>query len=251
MLELGWATPSLVTVRMGLLVEANQFTLLGQAIVALPPLVSADLALLYLRLDFVVTVVFDPLKIAFDAKLIHSRVAFISITGQFAFRASFGDQPTFIISAGGFHPRFKEIPSDIPSPFDRVGMSLDIGIVGVSFKGYFAITSATVQAGAELRAWADIGIASIEGGFGFDAIVYLSPKFYFEVDIFAYLDVHVFGIDFASIHLDGTLAGQDAGASPATPRSTPWPLPDFSIHVDAHFGDDVETPQSPSTWRTW
>ena len=52
MLELGWATPSLVTVRMGLLVEASQFTLLGQAIVALPPLVSADLALLYLRLDF-------------------------------------------------------------------------------------------------------------------------------------------------------------------------------------------------------
>ena len=207
-------------------------------------MISADLALLYLRLDFVGTVVFDPLQIAFDAKLIHSRVAFISITGQFAFRASFGDQPTFIISAGGFHPHFKEIPSDIPSPFDRVGMSLDIGIVGVSFKGYFAITSATVQAGAELRAWADIGIASIEGGFGFDAIVYLSPKFYFEVDIFAYLDVHVFGIDFASIHLDGTLAGPGRWRIAGNAEvHTPWPLPDFSIHIDAHFGDDVETPQ--------
>jgi len=244
MLELGWATPSLVTVRMGLLVEASKFTLLGQAIVALPPLISADLALLYLRLDFVGWVNFDPLQIGFDAKLIHSRVAFISITGQFAFRASFGDQPTFIISAGGFHPHFKEIPSDIPSPFDRVGMSLDIGIVGVSFKGYFAITSATVQAGAELRAWADIGIASIEGGFGFDAIVYLSPKFYFEVDIFAYLDVHVFGIDFASIHLDGTLAGPGRWRIAGNAEvHTPWPLPDFSIHLDAHFGDDVETPQ--------
>lgn len=244
MLELGWSTPSLVTVRMGLLVEASQFTLLGQAIIALPPLISADLALLYLRLDFVGSVVFDPLKIAFDAKLIHSRVAFISITGQFAFRASFGDQPTFIISAGGFHPHFKEIPSDIPSPFDRVGMSLDIGIVGISFKGYFAITSATVQAGAELRAWADIGIASIEGGLGFDAICYLAPKFYFEVDVYAYLDVHVFGIDFASIHLDGTLAGPGrwhiAGNAEV---HTPWPLPDFSIHVDEHFGSDPDTPQ--------
>ena len=67
MLELGWGTPSLVTVRLGLLIEANQFTLLGQAIVALPPLVSADIALLYLRLDFVGSVVFDPLRIAFDA----------------------------------------------------------------------------------------------------------------------------------------------------------------------------------------
>ena len=243
MLELGWGTPSLVAVRLGLLVEANQFTLLGQGVVALPPLISADLALLYLRLDFVGSVVFDPLSIAFDAKLIHSRVAFISIFGQFAFRARFGDNPTFIISAGGFNPHFKEIPSDIPSPFERVGMSYDIGIVGISFKGYFAITSATVQTGAELRAWADVGIASIAGGIGFDALCYLVPKFYFEVDVFAYLDVHVFGIDFASIHLDGTLAGPGrwhiAGNAEV---HTPWPLPDFSLHIDEHFGTDVATP---------
>ncbi len=244
MLELGWGTPSLVTVRLGLLVEASQFTLLGQGIVALPPLISADLALLYLRLDFVGSVVFDPLSISFDAKLIHSRVGFTSIFGQFAFRARFGDNPTFIISAGGFNPHFKEIPSDIPSPFERVGTSYDIGIVGITFKGYFAVTSATVQAGAELRAWADIGIASIAGGIGFDAICYLVPKFYFEVDVFAYLDVHVFGIDFASIHLDGTFAGPGrwhiAGNAEV---HTPWPLPDFSVHIDEHFGTDIDTPQ--------
>ncbi len=244
MLELGWSTPSLVTVRLGLLIEASQFTLLGQAIVALPPLVSADIALLYLRLDFVGSVVFDPLKISFDAKLIHSRVAFITITGQFAFRASFGDNPTFIISAGGFNPHFKEIPSDIPSPFDRVGCSLDIGIVGISFAGYFAITSATVQAGAALKAWADIGIASIAGGIGFDAICYLSPKFYFEVDVFAYLDVHVFGVDFASIYLDGMLAGPGRWHLAGNAKvHTPWPLPDFSVHIDEHFGTDPDTPQ--------
>jgi hypothetical protein len=243
MLELGWGTPSLVSVRLGLLVEANQFTLLGQGIVALPPLVSADIALLYLRLDFVGSVVFDPLRIAFDAKLIHSRVGFISITGQFAFRAAFGNQPTFLISAGGFHPRFKEVPSDVPAPFDRVGASFDIGIVGISLKGYFAITSATVQAGAELRAWADIGIASIEGGIGFDAICYLQPSFYFEIDLHAYLAVHVFGLDFASVHLDGLLAGPGRWHIAGNAKvHTPWPLPDFSIHIDEHFGDDLETP---------
>ena len=244
MLELGWGTPSLVTVRMGLLVEADKFTLLGQAIVQVPPLLSADLALLYLRLDFVGWVIFDPLRIGFDAKLIHSRVALISITGQFAFRARFGDQPTFLISAGGFHPRFKEVPSDIPMPFDRVGASLDIGIVGVELKGYFAITSATIQAGASLRVWADIGIAGIEGGFGFDAICYLVPKFYFELDIFAYLDVHVFGIDFASIHLDGLLAGPGRWHIAGNAKvHTPWPLPDFSVHIDESWGTDRDTPQ--------
>ncbi|MGA7178840.1 MAG: DUF6603 domain-containing protein [Thiobacillaceae bacterium] len=243
MLELGWGTPSLVTVRLGLLVEASQFVILGQGIVQLPPLVSADLSLLYLRLDFVGSVVFDPLRIAFDAKLVNSHVAFISITGQFAFRAEFGDHPTFIISAGGFHPKFKEIPSDIPSPFERVGASFDIGIVGVSFKGYFAITSATVQAGSDLRIWASIGIASIEGGWGFDAICYLQPKFYFELDLHAYLAVHVFGLDFASINLDGLLAGPGrwhiAGRAEV---HTPWPLPDFSLHIDEAWGTDRDTP---------
>lgn len=243
MLELGWGTPSLVTVRLGLLIEATQFVILGQAIVQLPPGVSADLSLLYLRLDFVGSVVFDPLRIAFDAKLVHSRVAFISLTGQFAFRAQFGDHPSFLISAGGFHPRFHEVPSDIPAPFDRVGASFDIGIIGLSFKGYFAITSATVQAGSELKVWADIGIASIEGGWGFDAICYLQPKFYFEVDLHAYLAVHVFGLDFASIHLDGLLAGPGrwhiAGHAKV---HTPWPLPDFSLGIDEEWGTDRDTP---------
>ena len=244
MLELGWGTPSLVTVRLGLLIEASQFVILGQAIVQLPPLVSADLALLYLRLDFVGSVVFDPLRIAFDAKLIHSRVAFISITGQFAFRAQFGNQPTFLISAGGFHPRFKEIPSDIPMPFERVGASFDIGIVGMSYKGYFAITSATIQGGSDLRMWADVGIAGIEGGYGFDAICYLLPKFYFEVDLHAYLAVHVFGEDFASIHLDGLLAGPGRWHIAGNAKvHTPWPLPDFSLHIDESWGTDRETPQ--------
>ena len=243
MLELGWGTPSLVTVRLGLLVEATQFTLLGQAIVALPPLVSADIALLYLRLDFVGTVVFDPLRISFDAKLIHSRVGFVTITGQFAFRAAFGNQPTFLISAGGFHPHFKEVPADVPQPFDRVGASYDIGIIGCSLQGYFAITSATVQAGADYRVWASIGFASIEGGLGFDAICYLKPKFYFEVDLHAHLAVHVFGTDFASIHLDGLLAGPGRWHIAGTAKvHTPWPLPNFSLHVDEHFGNDLDTP---------
>ena len=244
MLELGWGTPSLVTVRLGLLVEASQFVILGQAIVQLPPAVSADLALLYLRLDFVGSVVFSPLRIAFDAKLVNSRVAFISIAGQFAFRADFGDHPTFLISAGGFHPRFKEVPSDIPAPFDRVGASFDIGIIGLSYKGYFAVTSATIQAGSELRVWADIGIASIEGGFGFDAICYLVPKFYFEIDLYAYLAIEVFGLDFASIRLEGHLAGPGRWRIAGLAKvETPWPLPDFTLNVDESWGTDRATPE--------
>ena len=242
MLELGWGTPSLVTVRLGLLIEAGQFVILGQGIVQLPPLVDADLALLRLQVDIVGSVVFDPLRIAFDAKLRNSRVAFLTLTGQFAFRAEFGDHPTFLISAGGFHPRFHEVPSDIPAPFERVGCSFDIGIVGISFKGYFAITSATVQAGSDLRMWADLGVADIEGGYGFDAICYLAPKFYFEVDLHAFVAVHVFGEDFAAIRIEGLLAGP--GRWHIAGRGTvELPLvPDFHIHIDEEWGTDRETP---------
>ncbi|APW36747.1 hypothetical protein RD110_05700 [Rhodoferax koreense] len=244
MLELGWGTPSLVTVRMGLLIAPTEgaIVILGQVIVQLPPLVDAGLALLRLQLDFVGSVVLSPLAIAFDAKLRDSRVVFITLTGQFAFRARFGDQPTFLISAGGFHPRFKEVPSDIPAPFERVGAAFDIGIIGVSFKGYFAITSATVQAGSELKVWADLGVASIEGGWGFDAICYLQPRFYFEVDLRAYLEVHVFGMDFAAIRIEGSLAGPGRWRIAGRGVVELPLLPDVDIHIDEAWGTDRNTP---------
>ena len=242
MLELGWGTPSLVIARIGVLIEASQIVFVGQVIVELPPLVDKPLALLYLQMDIAGGVVFDPLKFWLDGLLRDSRVLFISLTGQFAFRALFGDKPSFIISAGGFHPRFTDIPPDIPAPFQRVGAEFSIGIVGMEFKGYFAVTSATVQGGSSMRVWGDVGIAAFEGGFEFNAIIYIVPKFYFEVDIHIWAGVEVFDIDFASVDIYGLLAGP--GRWHIVGRATvhtPWPLPDFHFHVDEAWGEDRET----------
>jgi hypothetical protein len=242
MLELGWGTPSLVTARIGVLIEPSQIVIVGQVIVQLPPLVDKSLALLYLQMDIAGGVVFDPLKFWLDGLLRDSRVLFISLTGQFAFRAIFGDKPSFLISAGGFHPRFTDIPPDIPAPFKRVGAEFSIGIVGMEFKGYFAVTSATVQGGSSMRVWGDVGVAAFEGGFEFNAIIYVVPKFRFEVDIHIWAGVEVFGIDFASVDIYGLLAGP--GRWHIVGRATihtPWPLPDFSFHVDETWGEDRET----------
>ncbi|MBK1686332.1 DUF6603 domain-containing protein [Rubrivivax gelatinosus] len=242
MLELGWGTPSLVTARLGLLIEPSQIVFVGQVIVQLPPLVDKSLAILRLQVDFAGGVVFDPLQIWFDGVLRDSRVLFISLHGQFAFRAVFGDRPSFLISAGGFHPRFTDLPPGLPSPFQRVGCEFSIGIVGLSFDGYFAVTSATVQGGAALRVWGDVGIASFEGGFEFNAIVYLVPKFRFETDIHVYAGVEVFGIDFASVDIYGLLAGPGRWHIVGRAKvHTPWPLPDFSFHVDEEWGEERET----------
>lgn len=242
MLELGWGTPSLVIARVGVLIEASQIVFVGQVIVQLPPLVDKSLAILRLQVDFVGGIVFDPLKIWFDGVLRDSRVVFISLTGQFAFRAIFGDKPSFLISAGGFHPRFTDLPPGLPSPFQRIGADLSIGIVGMQFRGYFAVTSATVQGGSAMRVWADVGIASFEGGFEFNAIIYIVPKFRFEVELHVWACIEVFDIDFASVDIYGMFAGP--GRWHIVGRAeihTPWPLPDFSFHVDESWGEDRAT----------
>ncbi|MBL8413236.1 MAG: hypothetical protein JNM42_02230 [Propionivibrio sp.] len=248
MLEVGWGTPNLVFIRVGVLIEASQIAILGQLIIQIPPLVDKQLAILRLQIDFVGVIIFDPFKIAFDGKLRDSRVAFITLTGQFAFRAAFGDKPTFLISAGGFHPRFVDIPPDIPMPFDRIGAGFSIGIIGVSVKAYFAVTAATVQAGCEVKAWGDIGVASFDAGWGFDAICYLQPKFYFELDFRAWINAMAFGIEFG-VRLEGLLKGPGRWRIRGLAEVDLGFFGSVSVDFDESFGDDIDTPLvTESAW---
>lgn len=241
MLEVGWGTPNLVTIRAGVLIEASQIVILGQAIVQLPPLIDKDLAILRLQVDFVGYIIFDPFKLGFDGRLRDSRVLVITLTGSFAFRAAFGDKPTFLLSAGGFHPRFKDVPPDVPK-MDRIGAGFSIGIIGVSVKGYFAITSATVQAGFELGIWGDVGVASFEAGFGFDAICYLEPRFYFEIDMRAYASVAVFGIDLCGVRIHGLLAGPGRWRAAGSATLDLGLLGEYDFDFDESWGTAPDTP---------
>jgi hypothetical protein len=241
MVEIGWGTPSLVIIRAGILIEASQLALLGQLIIQVPPLVDKQLSILRLQLDFVGVIVFDPFKIGFDGKLRDSQVAKITLTGQFAFRAEFGAHSTFLLSAGGFHPRFADVPPDIPAPFQRIGAGFDIGIIGVSIKVYFAITAATVQGGAEVKAWGDVGVASFDAGLGFDAIFYLQPKFYFEVDFRAWANAQAFGIEFG-VRLEGLLKGPGRWRIRGVGTVDLGLLGSVSVDFDESWGSDTDTP---------
>lgn len=241
MLEVGWGTPNLVAIRVGVLIEASQIALLGQLVIQVPPLVDKQLAILRLQIDFVGVIVFDPFKIAFDGKLRDSRVALITLTGQFAFRAAFGDKPTFLLSAGGFHPRFADVPPDIPAPFDRIGAGFSIGIIGVSVKVYFAVTAATVQTGAEVKVWADVGVASFDAGLGFDAICYLAPKFYFEIDFRAWANAQAFGIEFG-VRVEGLLKGPGRWRMRGVGEVDLGFFGSVSVEFDESWGSDTDTP---------
>lgn len=241
MVEVGWGTPNLVTIRAGVLIEASKIVIVGQAIIQLPPLVSKDLAILRLQIDFVGYIIFDPFKLGFDGKLRDSRVLFITLTGSFAFRASFGAKPSFLLSAGGFHPRFKDIPEDVP-PMDRVGAGFSIGIVGVKFEGYFAVTSATIQAGSELRVWADVGIASFEGGFGYDVIVYLEPRFYFEADMRIWAKLNILGFTLGA-RIEGLLSGPGAWRAAGLATVDLGFFGEHSVDFDERWGSVPDTPR--------
>jgi hypothetical protein len=125
---------------------------------------------------------------------------------------------------------------------DRLGAGFSIGIIGIRVETYFAVTSATIQSGAEVAIWGDVGVASFEAGFGFDAICYLEPKFYFEIDLHAYADVDVFGIGLFSARIRGTLAGPGRWHAAGQATIEIALLPDVDVEFDEYWGSDTSTP---------
>jgi hypothetical protein len=121
-------------------------------------------------------------------------------------RARFGADPTFVLAVGGFHPRFTDLPPGIP-PQTRVGIDLRYGIVVVRIVGYFAITSNTVQTGAEASLVAAGGGFRIEAYLGFDALFVFEPVFHFEIDFRVGAAVKYKSISLASLRVTGVLTG--------------------------------------------
>lgn len=220
MLKLGWGTPEIVTVSIGFIVqldnvlppgdapvEFSRFVLVGQVRVQMLPEKTGTPPLLKLVVDVVGFYDAEAQKLGFIARLRDSKVAEITLSGMLVVQANFGDQPSFVLAAGGFHPRFKDIPPGTPAPIDRLAVKFDLSVVKITIEGYFAVAAATVQAGATLRAQAKFGPVSIDGFLGFDAIFFFEPRFHFEVDVKAGVAVKFRGHNLASVDFKGTFSG--------------------------------------------
>src|SRR5262249_1114625 len=150
-------------------------------------LVGADpeLALVFLRMDFVGGVDFTAELIFFDAALVGSHVMQIfRITGGAALRINYGAGGSFLLTVGGFHPPFNPGPLALPH-VARAGayMSADVGVKAwLKLEAYFAITPNTLQVGAGIEAGLEIGPLAAHGWFRFDALVQFTP-FHFEAKI--------------------------------------------------------------------
>src|SRR5439155_6143018 len=80
MAKLGWGTPVLVTVSLGILIEVpGNIAIVGVLRIALP---AGDVALIKLQVNFVGAIEFDRRRIYFFAALFDSRVVFLTIEGE-------------------------------------------------------------------------------------------------------------------------------------------------------------------------
>jgi hypothetical protein len=204
MAKLGWGTPTLVSLSLGIIIEIpGNIAIVGILQIALP---TVDAALIKLQVNFIGAIEFDKKRIWFFAALFDSRVLFLTIEGEMGLLVAFGDDANFVVSVGGFHPRFSPPPLPFPSP-RRIAIDiLNTPVARVRVEGYFAVTSNTVQFGARVDVFFGLDILNVQGHLAFDALFQFSP-FYFIIEISASLSVKVFGAGLFSVRLRGSLEG--------------------------------------------
>ena len=204
MAKIGWGTPALISISLAVIIEIpGNIAIMGLVQVALP---TADAPLIELNVAFVGAIEFDKHRIWFFASLFDSRILFQSIEGEMGLLMAFGDDANFVVSVGGFHPRFDPPPLPFPTP-RRVSTSLiNTSAARVSVESYYAITSNTAQFGARADVFFGVSGLNVQGNLAFDALFQFSP-FSFVIDLSASLSVKVFGVGLFSVHLHGTIEG--------------------------------------------
>lgn len=202
---LGWGTPNLVTLKLGLLLEApspTRLLLLGRLSVLLP---TPKKALVQIQLDALGVLDFDKGELSLDATLFDSRILSFALTGDMAMRVGWGAEPQFLLSVGGFNPRYP-VPGNFPA-LRRLALELsDSDNPRLRLEAYLAVTSNTLQFGARAELFVSAAGFTLDGRLGFDVLLSFSP-FGFIVDIYAALTVRLKGAVLFSVTADLTLSG--------------------------------------------
>jgi hypothetical protein len=229
MLQLGWGRPnSFVTLSVAVVLvfpSPALLAIMGRLRVAVP---QPDAAIVDIKADFLGLISFEEPSVSFDASLVDSRVATFTLTGDMALRVG---PAGFILSIGGFHPRFTP-PTTMPT-LRRVALDISASsIVKIRTEAYLAVTSNTFQVGLHATLDIDAGVASIHGWLDFDALIQWEPRFYFSIHLAIGLELRVFGACLAGISVDLLLEGPG-----------PWHAKgDASIHIlffTIHVGFEV------------
>jgi hypothetical protein len=247
MLKIGWGTPTLIEVSVGVLIELPapvRIAILGQIKAVLP---SEDAAVVRLNLDVLGVIDFERKSLSIDASLYDSIIVVYTLEGDMALRLNWGENPTFALSVGGLHPRFPP-PPEFPE-LRRLTLSMGTGDnPRLSCSTYIALTSNSVQFGARVELFASAAGFSVRGYLGFDVLIILSP-FSFEASMEAGVELLRGSSVLMSLHLDFLLSGP-----------TPWRARGnasfkilfvrISVGFDVTWGDDTPAILPPADAKT-
>jgi hypothetical protein len=206
--KIGWFTPALIELDLALILEfgaRERLLVLGRISSLLP---SADNDLVRINLDAMGVLDFDQDTAAVDAVLVDSRlVQKYALTGKAALRADWhsAESTDFVLSIGGFNPRFAP-PAGVP-PLERVAIALSSGTnPRLTCDAYFAITSNTIQFGAEAQLYAEAYGFSISGDVGYDVLIARAPL-HFIADFHASVQLKHGSDNLFKVSVEGALEG--------------------------------------------
>jgi hypothetical protein len=242
MVKLGWGEPTLVSVSLGIIIAIppGDIAILGVLKLALP---TDDLAILKLQVNFAGALEFSKSRLYFFASLFDSHLLFITIQGEMGLLVAWGNDANFVVSVGGFHPKFNPPPLPFPTP-----RRIEIDILNESFAriratGYFAVTSNSVQFGSSTDMYFGFSALNVQGHTSFDALIIFSP-FHFSVEISTSFSVNVFGIGAFGIDIDLMLEGPTPWHAHGT-ASISFFFFSIGVNVDVTWGDAQDTSLPP------
>lgn len=175
MVRIGWGSPAILTLDVAVLIELPdpvRIILLGRLKAALP---DEKKPVAVIRMDALGVLDFGRKELSLDATIYDSKILTFTLSGDMALRLSWGANPGFLLSVGGFHPHFQP-PASMPTLTRMALVLVDFEKDGVTARvrldSYFAITSNTVQFGAHVQAYVKVLAVEVQGLLGFDALVH-------------------------------------------------------------------------------
>ncbi|SFT99719.1 hypothetical protein SAMN04489724_3275 [Algoriphagus locisalis] len=239
MAAITWGVPTILRVDLGVVIEfANpvRFGILGVLRVILP---DENAALIKIQVAFLGMIDFEKGMLSFDASLFDSKVLTFGLEGDMVLRISWGAKPDFVLSVGGFHPRF-DPPTHLQIPImKRLTLKILSGNPRLTLTCYFAVTSNTVQFGAGIDFYFGVAGFKVVGEFGFDVLFQFSP-FRFIADARARLAVKAGSTTLLSLSLEFSLEGPTPWRAKGTAK---FKILFFSVKVkfDVTWGDKRDT----------
>ena len=242
MFRITWGSEKLVVIDLAVII-AESVAILGIVEVYFP---RFDFAQVEIHVHVIGELDVGRKRIFVHAEIINTSHIFgFKLSGGAAMLLTWGEQPVFILSFGGFNKRYEQqLPPGFPA-LDRLTVQLvDTKNLKATLRVYLAVTSNSVQIGGSFALKAGVGKFTIKGALTVDALLqfYAKPRFIFELD--AWLELKAWGVTLFSVRVRGTLSGGSPWHARGKATFKIW-IFSCSVDFDEVWGDDAAEESLP------